>query len=322
MKNLKIFNFFAKKYQLSIYNYKILDLGVNLTNIFLYFFLLKINKIYELEKIKKFQTYYFVKNIAIFFLNVFFLRLDILENNNHNHIDILENNNHNHKKKLTFWHFLKKIKIKTLVDVGSYHSKTFIEFLQNDIELKNYIAFEPIKENIEIAKENIETQIKLKDFKYEVNNIAISNTAGNKIFNVSKNFQSSSLLEIKKKHTDVESSSEVFKKIEVEARRLKDFEIKYSSLDNIFLKIDTQGSELDVLKSLEDDISKISLIQLEISYVELYEKSSNWLDVLTYMENNNFKVIDVKRVFFDEENYQLLQSDFIFINTLLHKEYI
>ena len=309
MKTLKIINLLGKKYILSFYNYKIIDLFINFLNIFFYLFLFKINKIYEIEKITKFQINFFFKNIIIFLLNLIFLRLDILSIENHKEL------------KTTFWSLLKKLKITTLVDVGSHHSNTLIEFFQNKVELKYYIGFEPIKESIQKAKENIES-INFKDFNYEINNFAISSIESDKIFNVSKNYQSSSLLEIKKRHVDAASSSEVFQKIKVKTQRLEHFKDKFLLKGNIFLKIDTQGSEMDVLNSLGSNISAVSLIQLEISYIELYKKSSNWLDVLLFMENNHFKVIDVKRVFFDEKKYQLLQSDFIFINTKLHGDYI
>ena len=81
------------------------------------------------------------------------------------------------------------------------------------------------------------------------------------------------------------------------------------------LKIDTQGFEWEVLQGSKKSLKNIKIIQLELSFLELYRKEHNWLKTLNFLEKNNFKVYKIIDGFKNKKSGQVLQSDFFLINT-------
>ena len=57
----------------------------------------------------------------------------------------------------------------------------------------------------------------------------------------------------------------------------------------IFLKIDVQGYELEVLKGAS--LNEIKYIYLEASYIQLYKKQPLIDDIIRYLSSKNFKLI-------------------------------
>jgi len=102
-------------------------------------------------------------------------------------------------------------------------------------------------------------------------------------------------------------------------------EKKISSKNNL-LKLDVQGSELDILKGLANKIDTFEAIILETS-VRRYNKSSPlFIKVINFMYKNNFifyDLCDLKRL--DGTNSTLVQFDALFISknsTLINKNYL
>ena len=102
-------------------------------------------------------------------------------------------------------------------------------------------------------------------------------------------------------------------------------EKKISSKNNL-LKLDVQGSELDILKGLDNKIDTFEAIILETS-VRRYNKSSPlFIKVINFMYKNNFifyDLCDLKRL--DGTNSTLVQFDALFISknsTLINKNYL
>ena len=86
----------------------------------------------------------------------------------------------------------------------------------------------------------------------------------------------------------------------------------YSS--NNIIKLDVQGSEIDILKGLEKKISFFEIIILETSVKEYNKGSPLFIDVINYMNKLNYifyDIYDLKRL----GNYGsfLVQFDAIFV---------
>jgi FkbM family methyltransferase len=108
--------------------------------------------------------------------------------------------------------------------------------------------------------------------------------------------------------------------------------IKTTKLDDLsepdeidFIKLDTQGAELEILKNGKKCLKNSLAIQLEVSFFNLYENQPTFGDIDTYLRSIGFVphcFLDVKRwsitpTIFDG-NYrkpgnQLLESDIIYI---------
>jgi len=93
------------------------------------------------------------------------------------------------------------------------------------------------------------------------------------------------------------------------------------TLDTIFtedsqfdlIKMDTQGSELDIIKGGEQLCRKSDYIILEVAITEYNEKAPLEDEVVSFMENNNFKMITSIGEHYDNNN--VTQKDILFKNT-------
>ena len=94
---------------------------------------------------------------------------------------------------------------------------------------------------------------------------------------------------------------------------------------NNLLKMDVQGSELDILKGLKEKINIFEAIILETSVRRLNKSSPLFIRIINFMYKNNFiffDLCDLKRL--DGKNSTLIQLDALFIrknSKLLNKNY-
>ena len=86
--------------------------------------------------------------------------------------------------------------------------------------------------------------------------------------------------------------------------------IDYNSV--VFLKIDTQGYEEQVMNGAHALMKNIVGLQLEISLVPLYEAHSLLDDMLQILKEKGFELWGISTVFSDPHTAQLLQIDATF----------
>ena len=84
----------------------------------------------------------------------------------------------------------------------------------------------------------------------------------------------------------------------IEERKVKT--IKLDEVKEIgkvdFMKIDTQGSELDILKGFKNKLTDILIIESEVEFLELYKNQPMFSDINNFLYDNNFilhKFIDI-----------------------------
>ncbi len=131
-------------------------------------------------------------------------------------------------------------------------------------------AFEPIP--------NLNTKIP-KDIKY--NNVGISFNTKNKVKFIKRKISSSSSL--KKNQKKINLNDEI---IYIKTISLSDY-CKKNKIKNIsYIKIDTEGNELDCLKSLRKYINVVKLIKIEITQENAYE-------IFEYLNKKSFKFIGI-----------------------------
>ncbi len=82
---------------------------------------------------------------------------------------------------------------------------------------------------------------------------------------------------------------------------------------NIFLKIDVQGFEQEVLKGAQQMLDKAKGVEMEISLVPLYE-NQKWLlpEILEYMKQKGFTLTSIVPAFTDNKTGIVLQCNGIF----------
>ncbi|MDP7521244.1 MAG: FkbM family methyltransferase, partial [Candidatus Pacearchaeota archaeon] len=83
----------------------------------------------------------------------------------------------------------------------------------------------------------------------------------------------------------------ISKPIEVDLIKLEDFLNNKKIIQVDLLKIDTEGSEFNVLKGLNKSINKVRLIHLEHHFDDMIIKNYKLTDIHEYLLNNNFEKI-------------------------------
>jgi hypothetical protein len=81
----------------------------------------------------------------------------------------------------------------------------------------------------------------------------------------------------------------------------------------LFLKIDVQGAELEVLAGGPKTFARCEVVQLEVPIVTYNEGAPSLLDVIRYMEERDFTPMDVSG-FSRPNGIDLVQMDLLFVN--------
>ena len=206
--------------------------------------------------------------------------------------------------------FLKRLKINCVIDVGAnkgWYSKHLRMLGYNG----HIFSFEPIREDFEFMSSLAEG-----DPRWQTFNFAIGSENTKKSFNVIKtgsgNTVFSSFLHM------IENNQVECVDI-VESKRLDIVEVK--RLDSllgalvapikaprIFLKVDTQGYDVEVIKGAENYIDLVVGLQSEISVTPIYEGSPHYLKALEYYESLGYSLMNLFVV--NRTNYQsILEYD-------------
>ncbi len=170
------------------------------------------------------------------------------------------------------------------------------------------ISFEPIA--VPFAKLR---QKSANDASWDVYNIAMGDTNGKAEINIAGNSVSSSLLDINKTHTDAAPDSKYIGKQAIEIRTLDSIfnELKVKD-QKIFMKVDTQGFEKNVLLGAKSVLKSISAIQLEMSVQPLYTGEDLYFQLSDYLYKEGFRLIKIVRGI-TKSNGELLQFDGVFL---------
>jgi FkbM family methyltransferase len=87
---------------------------------------------------------------------------------------------------------------------------------------------------------------------------------------------------------------------------------RLSDAQNIFLKVDVQGYELEVLQGAEELLPRIVGAQLELSFVPLYEGQTLFRPLIDFMLHRGFSIWGIMPGLVDNSSGRLLQTDVIF----------
>ena len=148
---------------------------------------------------------------------------------------------------------------------------------------------------------------------YERCALGKDNGPGN--INVSANSVSSSFLNMNETHLTAAPDSEFIRTEEVKILKLSSI-ISELNLDNenVFLKIDTQGTELDIIQDLGALIKRFNVVMVEGSLVPLYHNQHTWIDIKNAIEKQNYTLWSLIPGFTDNSSGQSLQVDMVFLN--------
>ena len=199
-------------------------------------------------------------------------------------------------------------KIDYILDVGANEGQ-FVKELRFYGYRDKVLSFEPLLEAheklIEFSKDDNDWEI--------FRPIALGNKNIKNIINISKNSVSSSILNMSEEHIANSPDSRFISKQSIEEIKLDDIfnELKIEN-KNLFLKIDTQGYEFQVLEGAQKNLHLFKGILVEVSLTELYEGQKPWLEIINLIQSHGFKLWSVDRGFTNKNNGKTLQMDLCF----------
>jgi FkbM family methyltransferase len=151
------------------------------------------------------------------------------------------------------------------------------------------------------------------DSRWTAQNIAIGAYDGKVTINISENFQSSSVLDMLPATTQVAPQARFVGQQEVAIHKidtiLDDF---WKPGERLYLKIDTQGYEKDVIEGAKQSLHNIIGVQMEASLIPLYARETLFPEMIDYMISNGYLLMGLEPEFSNSVTGQLLQSDCIF----------
>lgn len=183
-----------------------------------------------------------------------------------------------------------------IVDVGAKDSLDFIDELAG---ITNLYAFEP---NPEECK-NLEMKYKVHPFKsLYLNQKGLGEREGVTQFHITKHASMSSLLQPDignyERHFGSYSDFDRWKEYILPTAQISidlhtaDTYFKNNPID--YLKLDTQGSELSILKGAAGLLSnkKIQVIKVEVSTIPIYKDQALFSDIDLFLRNYDYTLVD------------------------------
>lgn len=183
---------------------------------------------------------------------------------------------------------ISEYKIDCIFDVGANIGQ-YRDFLRTNVGYDGLIiSFEPDPQNLETLHE-----AQKKDEKWIVYDYALGKDGKPLDFHIMKKSVFNSFLEPDSSETEAFKNNSVIKTIRLETKRLDEVieDIKKAhTFENIFLKLDTQGFDLEVFEGASGCLDLIQGVQTEVSVMPIYKNMPTFEDSLQAFKSKGFEV--------------------------------
>jgi FkbM family methyltransferase len=181
-----------------------------------------------------------------------------------------------------------RLDINCVLDVGAHHGE-FASTLRRIGYMGQIISFEPVSGSLEILEDRARG-----DLHWSIERYALGSRNESKTINVTRGTSLASF----SRSTDIARArfgelTEIVAQQEVEVRRLDEVLAdlpQQLSHCRLFLKLDTQGWDLEVLAGASRVIPQILAVQSEISVKPLYMESPSYFDAIEQMNKMGFEL--------------------------------
>lgn len=209
---------------------------------------------------------------------------------------------------------LNQVRVDTVFDIGANAGQFAKEIRENGFTGK-IISFEPLTS----ARKKL-LILSAHDQNWLVHGqCAIGDHDGTIQINIAGNSVSSSVLPMFKSHSSAALGSAYVGSEHVPISRLDSIANLYIEPNsNLFIKIDTQGYEWQVLNGASESLKHAQGILCELSLVPLYEGQWLWRDIIDRLDQEGFMLWAIQKGFTDPRTGQSLQMDGIFLRRGFH----
>lgn len=181
----------------------------------------------------------------------------------------------------------KKNDIQLIIDVGANKGQ-FARSIRGLGYTGKIFSFEPFPDSFKFL-----SHISKKDKNWYVYNFALGSEQSIKSLNIYRDSALNSFLSGDGSGTDrYKNSFRVNSKIEVEVKTLNNVFMETPDLknaENIFLKLDTQGYDLEVFKGANEIIHLVKYLYTEMSIIPIYRETKTYTETLEIYKNEGFR---------------------------------
>lgn len=205
---------------------------------------------------------------------------------------------------------LRAYRIDLVVDVGA-NAGQYAWALREAGYRGRIASFEPLSEPYRgLAAASAE------DAKWDSWQLALGARSGIARVNVSEDTRNSSVLGVGERHLRAVPDSRALGSESVAIDRLDAVWPRIAdAAQRPYLKIDTQGYELEVLRGARAVLGAIVLVEAELSLLPTYDSGPLFEDVLGFLGEHGFAPIAFEGVLDDADTGEMLQADAIFRST-------
>jgi FkbM family methyltransferase len=202
---------------------------------------------------------------------------------------------------------LSRFSFQTVIDVGANRGQ-FAAVARRLFPAARIYSFEPLTGPAAEFKKALG-----RDRGIQLFNNAVGPVSGSLPIYVTNKDDSSSLLKPSAMQGDI-FGIKTEQMNHVTVRRLSECLTKEDIVAPALLKIDVQGSELDVLKGAHDLIDHFDAIYVECSFIQLYENQPLFGDIVEWTAPRGFQLVGVYNQCADP-THGPVQADFLFLKT-------
>ena len=196
--------------------------------------------------------------------------------------------------------------IDCVLDVGANDGSYGLEL--RDLNYSGRIvSFEPLTDAFTVLSARAE-----RDPKWIAEHYALGDKPGEKTINIAKNSWSSSLLDMLPAHTQFAPQSKYIGNEKITVTTLDSVFPRLVQGKHVYLKIDTQGFEEQVLRGAEKSLVSIDTVQVEMSLIPLYRSQMLFMDMMGLMGDYGYALVALEPGFCDSKTGHVLQVDGIF----------
>jgi FkbM family methyltransferase len=200
---------------------------------------------------------------------------------------------------------------KAIFDVGAnsgLSTRSYLDLFPN----ATIHAFEPIPSLVNIFNERHASNKRVV-----LNEVAVTNKIGEENFNVNKSIDTSSLLQSTKIGGTSDEQCKTINRITVKTDTLDSYCLRHRITDIDILKIDTQGSEFNILNGATRllDNQQVKLVFCEVYFKEQYVDQPLFYDIASFLKTKGYELQDIYETIYNSR--RLLWGDAIFVKSSL-----
>jgi FkbM family methyltransferase len=201
---------------------------------------------------------------------------------------------------------LKPMGIATILDIGANVGE-FSKDMRTLFPSAQIYAFEPLADCFAVIGQKMQG-----DEKFQALNVALGEVAGDTVINRSSFHPSSSLLPMAQLHKDAYPKSKDSIEEKIQIMRLDDALAGKALATPLFIKMDVQGYEDKVINGGPHTLAQASVLQIETSFVQLYEGQPLFNDICQLVQGLGFSYAGETAQHYDKQDH-LIYQDSIFV---------